>query len=200
MRKIRAGGSPGRSFLILAGPDAAVCTTATLEHGLSHGTQGSVRLRAPRSGAQTVVTQRVWGGVGKALLRHRGNKTLHRRLGESAPRQDGDDGSTPTIHGGRTGLPTNQPEELSVVEPAGKEVSGIEKNRDVRKLQFETPTHNPTQAYPAVLYQDRQPPSESSPSYAYTRSGRHWIRLYGSLNPCAVKYDGCTKLQQAVAP
>ena len=71
MRKIRAGGSPGRSFLILAGPDAAVCTTATLEHGLSHGTQGSVRLRAPRSGAQTVVTQRVWGGVGKALLRHR---------------------------------------------------------------------------------------------------------------------------------
>ena len=68
MRKIRAGGSPGRSFLILAGPDAAVCTTATLEHGLSHGTQGSVRLRAPRSGAQTVVMQRVWGGVGRAFL------------------------------------------------------------------------------------------------------------------------------------
>ena len=73
MRKIRAGGSLGRSFLILAGPDAAVCTTATLEHGLSHGTQGSVRLRAPRSGAQTVLVQRVSGGrVGKALLRHRG--------------------------------------------------------------------------------------------------------------------------------
>ena len=78
MRKIRAGGSPGRSFLILAGPDAAVCTTATLEHGLSHGTQGSVRLRAPRSGAQTVMVPRVCGGVRKPLLLHRGNGAVHR--------------------------------------------------------------------------------------------------------------------------
>ena len=97
MRKIRAGGSPGRSFLILAGPDAAVCTTATLEHGLSHGTQGSVRLRAPRSGAQTVMMQRVWGGVGRALLHDRGNGAKHRRLGESPHSRDGAFARVPVI-------------------------------------------------------------------------------------------------------
>ena len=134
MRIIRAGGSPGRSFLILAGPDAAVCTTATLEHGLSHGTQGSVRLRAPRSGAQTVVTQRVWGGVGKALLRHRGNKTLHRRLGECAPRRGGHAGTTFAVYTGRNAASARDRAAISVMKPAGKEVSRIEKKRDLGGL------------------------------------------------------------------
>ena len=54
-----------------------------------------------------------------------------RRLGEGAPRRGGSDGGTFAVPGGGTGLPNAEPEELSVVEPAGKEVSRIEKKRDV---------------------------------------------------------------------
>ena len=36
------------------------------------------------SGAQTVMAQRVWGGVGRALLNDRGNGSKHRRLTEDA--------------------------------------------------------------------------------------------------------------------
>ena len=131
MRKMRAGGSPGRSFLILAGPDAAVCTTATLEHGLSRGTQGSVCLRAPRSGAQTVWAQRVPGGARKALLKDRGNKSLRRRLGECAPRRGGHTGTTFAVYTGRNAVSAHYRAALSVMKPAGKEVSRIEKKRDL---------------------------------------------------------------------
>ena len=136
MRKIRAGGSPGRSFLILAGPDAAVCTTATLEHGLSHGTQGSVRLRAPRSGAQTVWAQRVPGGARKALLKDRGNKSLRRRLGECAPRRGGHAGSTFAVQGGGNAASKLARAELSVMKPAGKQVSQVEKKCDLYQCLY----------------------------------------------------------------
>ena len=58
---------------------------------------------------------------------------MHRRLGEGAPRRGGHAGGTFAVHGGGTGLPNPQPEDLSVVEPAGKEVSQLEKKCDLKK-------------------------------------------------------------------
>ena len=82
-------------------------------------TQTSDLLGAPRSGAQTVLVPCVLGGARKALLRHRGNKTVHRRLGDCPPRRGEHAGRTLAVHGGGTRLPTRWRADLSVVEPAG---------------------------------------------------------------------------------
>ena len=94
-------------------------------------TQTSDLLGAPRSGAQTVLVPRVRGGARKALLRHRGNKTVHRRLGEYAPRRGGHAGRTFVDYGGGTQLPTRSRAALSVMKPAGKEVFNVEKKCDI---------------------------------------------------------------------
>ena len=49
---------------------------------------------ARRAAAQTVVAQRVPGRAGNALLRDRGNKSLHRRLSECAPPRGGHESAT----------------------------------------------------------------------------------------------------------
>ena len=92
---------------------------------VSHGA-----LRAGR-GAQTVWAQRVWGGVGKALLKDRGNQSKRRRLDEVAPRRGGHAGATFAAHGGGTQLPMDGRAALSVMKPAGKEVFNVEKRCDV---------------------------------------------------------------------
>ena len=51
-------------------------------------------------------------------------------------RRGGHAGGTFALPGGETGLPIPQPEELSVVEPAGKEVSGLEKKCDLASMRY----------------------------------------------------------------
>ena len=61
-------------------------------------------------------------------------KLSHRRLGENAPRRGGHAGHSFARPRGGTWVWSDKPELPSVVEPAGKELSRIEKKRDVMPM------------------------------------------------------------------
>ena len=73
----------------------AVSAALSAQRQLAKHTDCSVDLLAPRSGAQTVWAQRVSGGVGKALLKDRGNQSKRRRLDEVAHSRGGASGQGP---------------------------------------------------------------------------------------------------------
>ena len=96
-------------------------------------TQTSDLLGAPRSGAQTVLAQRVPGRAGNALLRDRGNKSLRRRLSEGAPPRGAHAGDGFMVGGSCSRAETWLATVLLVVKSGGKEVSHIEKNSDLNE-------------------------------------------------------------------